>query len=836
MIEFISYTPLYGLFILLPLLYFFSNSLVERSKLKKVLSFVLRVLAIIFLLLALCRPFYLSSRSDQHFVFLIDVSESIDLGSVKEAVLMVRQKVKSLKPEDSWSLYAFGSYLKRYESLDQLDDVIEQWQKHISDDQFRKESFVSSALLSSRMAFPSNKVKHLILLSDGKATGHGLERAIRVLNQEGIKIHFYALDSLLKPEASVIEVSLITPKAFFGERSRLKVKLSSNKAMKGKLKLISRDIVEVEKDIQLEVGNDNEFAIDITLDNTGLSEYRVELDPEEDYFLVNNKASCLIEVVGRAKVLAIHEKPSKLNSLSRALKKQGIELEIRGKRGVPESLEGLLNFEAVILANISAADMTQRQMLQIKNYVTNFGGGLLMMGSENSFGIGGYYKTPVEEVLPIVSRYEKEKEKPSLAMVIVIDKSGSMNGIKMQMAQQASKAAVELLGARDQVSIIAFDGSAYTVSEMMSASNLGVIHDAIDGVAAGGGTNMYPAMEMGRDKLLNVPAKIKHMIVLGDGQSQGGPFENLAMEMAAERMTVSTVALGQGADQALMKTIAEVGRGRFYATLDPESVPKIFTKETMEASKSAIKEEPFLPVRLGNIDFLDGVQIEESPFLLGYVMTKPKATSKVHLLTEMGDPLLATGQFGLGFGAAFSSDATEKWAGEWQDWKGFGKFWAQILRKILRKSDSSGISVNKSMTADETLYTIYRKDRIGKPINGTKLEAILHSEHGGKKKLKVKEAGFGKYQLVSSHKNIGKVSIQLRDLDYQKEKSIYENESYPKEYRLEASVRESLKTLKPWDPKQINEDLYIETKKSGQNLFIILAICCMMFGILFRRL
>ena len=133
-------------------------------------------------------------------------------------------------------------------------------------------------------------------------------------------------------------------------------------------------------------------------------------------------------------------------------------MEARGRYGFPASLRELLAYDAVILADFPADLMTMEQMNVLKSFVRDFGRGLIMCGSENSFGLGGYYKTPIEEVLPSVSRYEKQKEQPSLSMVLIIDKSGSMGGAPIVLARQAAKAAVELLGVRDRVGVIAFDG------------------------------------------------------------------------------------------------------------------------------------------------------------------------------------------------------------------------------------------------------------------------------------------------------------------------------------------------------------------------------------------
>ena len=179
-----------------------------------------------------------------------------------------------------------------------------------------------------------------------------------------------------------------------------------------------------------------------------------------------------------------------------------------------------------------------------RTYVQDLGGGLIMLGGDQSFGLGGYYKTTIEEILPVRSDFEKEKEKPSLAMMLVIDKSGSMGGEKIEMAKEAARAAVELLGPSDKVGVLAFEGENFWVSEMHPCSDKGFVLDQIAGLEAGGGTVMAPAMEEAHETLRSTVAKLKHVIILTDGMSSPGDFEGIAQAMAADRITVSTVAMG----------------------------------------------------------------------------------------------------------------------------------------------------------------------------------------------------------------------------------------------------------------------------------------------------
>src|SRR2546423_2684157 len=162
---------------------------------------------------------------------------------------------------------------------------------------------------------------------------------------------------------------------------------------------------------------------------------------------------------------------------------------------MPDNLADLQNYELLILSNVPATALTQRQMEVARTYVQDLGGGFMMLGGEQSFGLGGYYKSVLEEILPVRSDFEKEKEKPSLAMALVIDKSGSMGGEKIEMAKDAAKGAVELLGPSDKVGVIAFDGEPFWVSELHPCTDKGFVIDRVATIEAGGGTSMHPAME-----------------------------------------------------------------------------------------------------------------------------------------------------------------------------------------------------------------------------------------------------------------------------------------------------------------------------------------------------
>jgi hypothetical protein len=227
--------------------------------------------------------------------------------------------------------------------------------------------------------------------------------------------------------------------------------------------------------------------------------------------------------------------------------------------------------------------------------------------------------------------------------------------------------------------------------------------------------------------------------------SEPADFEGIAQNMAQSKMTCSTVAVGDDCDFKTLENIARIGNGRYYHSEDPNNIPQIFAKETVTASKSAINEQPFTPTILRSSQVLADVKPEEAPPLLGYVTTRPKPTSEVILITEKGDPLLSWWRYGLGFTVAWTSDAKSRWAAEWVTWPGYSKFWAQLVRHAMRKSDTKGVFVTVDQKDGTAMVTLDAVKIDGKYLNEATTEVTVLEPQGGERKLTMTQTAPGRY-------------------------------------------------------------------------------------------
>jgi hypothetical protein len=354
-----------------------------------------------------------------------------------------------------------------------------------------------------------------------------------------------------------------------------------------------------------------------------------------------------------------------------------------------------------------------------------------------------------------------------VALLIVLDRSGSMTAqvqgqTKMSLANQCAVLALNVLQPKDYFGVLAVDVRSHTVVPLAQHATKNAEEQKILSITAGGGgIYIYTSLVEAFAQIRDVPARIKHIILfsdtadaeekvageMGDGTRGGGSSLDLASAMLASKITTSVVGLGLETDKdtAFCRQLAERGNGRFYLTSDATTLPQIFSTETMKVAQSSLVEEPFLAMAVRKSPLIAGLDWSQSPLLLGYNATKPKPTADILLATERGEPLLATWRYGLGQAAAFTSDAKSRWAAEWLQWPGYGKFWAQLVRGVMRKSDQASFQVNSREVADQLQLTIDALKPDGAFLNKLPISINALGPDGVTKTVPAVQEGPGQY-------------------------------------------------------------------------------------------
>ncbi len=694
----------------------------------------LRLAILVCLVVALAEPRWFARTTLGHVTWLVDVSRSVGEGGRDAA----RKLAEAAGAGPAGTSQSWVSFAGRAVASPDEEAALEVATAEVDGDA----TDLAGAVQLAVATFPPDRTRTVVLVSDGVETAGDLAAQAAALRAAGVRVFSVPVRDRDQPEVVVRGVEAPSEVAE-GEPFYVRGTIHSNRETAAEVDVF-RDGVRVgTREVRLRRGV-NTFETTQTVRGERTTEVAMVVRAEGDTLADNNQGAAQVRSSGSAKALILADDPDRARHLARALKSEGILLDVRPVTGVPTDLGELQNYDLVAIDNLPATDLSMRQMEILAAYVRDFGGGLLMLGGENSFGLGGYHRTPIEEVLPVRCDFQKEKETPSLGMVLVIDRSGSMGGDKIEMAKSAARAAVTLLSPRDYAGVAAFDNEAFWVADFQSAAGMAAIEQQISTLEAGGGTNMAPGMELALDALRLSSAKLKHVILLTDGISTPGPFEELAAQMVAERITLSTVAVGSGADAELLESLARRGNGRYYATDAPENIPQIFTRETMTASKSAIQDLPFLPVVARPAEFLSGIDFDSAPFLLGYVTTRAKPTAEQWLVTESGEPLLTTWRYGLGRVGAFASDARNRWGVEWLSWPQYGTFWAQTFRHLMRPGDLSGLPVTMTEEDGGWRLSVDAVDAVGRFLDGADAEAAVVGPTGDVRKVALERTAPGK--------------------------------------------------------------------------------------------
>jgi uncharacterized membrane protein len=473
---------------------------------------------------------------------------------------------------------------------------------------------------------------------------------------------------------------------------------------RARLKLLRDGALLSEREVPLTQGK-NWFRMEQNLRRPGVHTFELAVESAADTFPENNVLQGIVKVKGPPRVLYLHAREETQRFLARALSVQGYSVVQAAANQAALSLPELSAFDLVVLDNVPAYQLAQHGMEELEKYVRDLGGGLIVVGGSQSYGAGGYLKTPLERVVPLGMRPPSQVDLPHVALLFVLDKSGSMGGgeqgmSKLDLAKSSALAAADLLNPHDQIGILLFDAQWEWLLPFRPVGKGEWLSDRLASVQSDGGTDMYKALVEAQRSLAVKTAPIRHVLVLSDGLTDKMDFASLVGKMVAGGITVSTVALGKDADVGLMAFIARVGKGRAYVTLDQSSVPQIFTTETLLAARDLIVEKPMQPSVVQSVGPLQGIAVDRVPVVRGYVLTYPKAHAD--LLMKVGeDPLLASWRYGLGRVVAFTSDLSGKWGRDWVQWVEFPRWAAQLARSVRTKAADTRVKIEIQQEENE---------------------------------------------------------------------------------------------------------------------------------------
>lgn len=708
-----------------------------------------RTAVVVLLVLALMRPLLNRPGNDISAVFLVDVSRSIAPDFLSAAIQWSSDAVASAEPAHA-RFIGFGAQSAVVERAEELGSLAVYDGASLESgasaagpgaiDQSRTN--IERAVRQAMTSFAPNTLRRLVLMTDGHETDGSLDDVLAELQAQNIRV--FTVPAAVRGEGDSWIESVETPaRVRANEMTAVSVVVFSRREKSATVRLETSSAELASRELTLSPGF-TKVDFEVRLRDEGLVDLQARIETAEDPFTANDVRLEPVAVGPAPKVLYVEGHPESARYLRSALQSEGLDVTVR----TGESLSSVTwnEFDAVILSDVSVKHLSQTTQASLERYVRDDEGGFIFAAGETSYGEDGYSESIVERILPVDFRVE-EKWK-DLSLIIVLDKSYSMYGRKIALAKEATKAALDLLEDTHRFGVVTFDWNPYTTIPLQLASNKDFIKEGISRIQASAQTNIYPALERSFEQLVESPSKVKHVILLSDGKTYPDDYEELVGRMTEEEITVSTVAVGEEADQELLADIAEWGDGRSYFIKDAERVQQIFIEETQIALEATLIEESFEPVLKREIEAFRGLDFDEAPALRGYVSTVAKDTAEVVLEAQDEDPLLARWNYGIGRSVMFTSDVKNRWASDWVQWDGYGKFWAQLVRETLRRGHGAEVDFRVERKGDAAEIELRVVDEDGQYPKGLAPALDVTEPSNQKHTVQMRQTAPGVYQAT----------------------------------------------------------------------------------------
>jgi len=699
---------LWLLYLIIPFLIFALFKLPHQK-----ISHLLRSLAFALLIFALSDPVQVDSSSSSEQVAVFDVSASI---SNRAKNSMAKAALSFIKDENSKLLiFPFAKKTSNAPIIVNKDSTVKSLISSIEEKKQTLDTGESNISEALKTAFNNSKSSSILIFSDGFETEGDAKPLIAEAKRKGISL-FPVIPNqkdFLNQRFSISKIQApLTAEA--GTRAKVGVSLKNDFSteQQAKISLFVDNKKLLSRNVRVGARKEKLIQLKTSALEGGLKRIRAVVEPiNNNYDFESLEKHRWITVKEKSKILLINGDTTDARVLKSLLSQKGFSVHsiiANGKERIPTSFT---KYSSVILNNAAKRQLPKSFLANLERFVSK-GGGLLTLGGNRSYGLGGYISTPLERISPLkFLPPQTEKKRLTAAVVLVLDKSGSMvHQNKITAAKKAALLSVQTLKDEDYVSVIGFDHAPFVIIDLQKVAKAKpVAENRLRNLTAVGKTNLLPALAQARQMLTTVNASRKHIIVLSDGKFplSSDLYVEEINRLRKNSVSVSAVALGSEADVPFMKILAKYGKGAFYQTLDPSRLPQIFVKDIkVSTGEKTLQENKNFPVGIGPAGVVS-TSISNYRILRGFVETLPKKGSSLELITKRKGkpfPILASWKYQKGKVISFTSDANGRWSAPWLKWRNFPKFWGDLVEKIKNKKNKKDSNLDFDLR-----YSVNRK-------------------------------------------------------------------------------------------------------------------------------
>lgn len=721
------------------------NSLAGQTRDRARSSLALRLIVVALLGLILADLRMTVRGKGLTVLFLLDLSESIPRSASDEMLDALVRTTRTLSEDQRVGLIVFG----RDASVER-EPSTQLGQAHVQSVIDRDGTDVAAALRLAHATFVSaegdgaGRARRVVLISDGNANRGDALLEARNLASTGTVVDVLSLS--YEYEDEVMVDSVFAPlEAHDGEPYLVSAIIDAEVMTRGQVQLYENGALVETREVDIPAGKSR---IDFQRENSIADRYayEVRIFPDRDTIAKNNVGYGSTLIRGQASVLVIVRDGAQ-EEFSEALRSAGIRVEVVGPKEIPGRAEDYFAFDAIVLGSVPAHELGNDRMRLLHGVVKNAGVGFVHVGGPDSFGAGGYRDTPIEQLLPLEMDVRNRKSIPNGALVLILHTCEFGQG--NMWAKRIARIAIDALTPEDYAGVLVWTGMGADVWGVPFGlvTDKARIGNMIDALQPNDMPDFTPSMTLGLNALKGAPAVQKHMLIISDGDPTV-PSRQIMTGFIDAKISVSCVCISPhgGQDTGSMKAIAKQTGGRYYLVSDPAELPQIFFREALQVRRNLIIEETFVPRVTADHPVLVGVVEGGLPPLHGYVITTPKALAETSMVSHQDDPILSTWRYGLAKTAAFTSDATGRWARDWVGWPGFSTFWAQLVRSVSRRGGADLFRLQRSVEGERGRITLDAIDSDGRFIDGLALDGRVLDPQFDEQVVTFQQTGPGRYE------------------------------------------------------------------------------------------
>ncbi|GAB4513220.1 MAG: VWA domain-containing protein [Anaerolineae bacterium] len=787
------------LLIALPLVIYIGWPRNRFRRVRDIGSLLLRVLIITLLVFALAGVQIVQSADRLAVVFLVDVSDSMGAAAQDAAFAYIQTALDDMQPDDLAGVVTFAADAQVARSMStarELGPIRAGLQTGNTD--------LAAAIRLGLAMFPGDAARRMVILSDGQPTLGDAESAAQLATAAGVEISYVPYAPPQTPEVQVQDFNV---PAVVDENQEfdMTVTIASEQDTESRVTILAGGEIVSRQEVLLRQGVNN-YTLRLQSGAAGFRDFQVQVEPlGADGFYQNNALGAFSRVEGASRVLVVGEETAEeTRYIVPALQEAGLEVDVTTPNGLPIGVGGLTAYDSVVLVNVSALNLSNSRMSALESYVSDLGGGLVVIGGPEAYGPGGYFQTPLEDALPVEVQIRDQERLPQLTIAYVIDRSGSMGAVglsgipNIDLAKEAIIRSIDFLQPTDRAGVASFDTEAFWVAELQDVFDRRELQRRVASLTPSGGTDIVAGLSLVARDIVNEPAELKHIILLTDGGAQPGNLVQLAEDLQQQdNVSTSVISIGEFEAQFLQE-MARVGEGNYHNVADAESIPQIFAQETVLATRTYIQEDPFTPVLTANHPIMQS--ITALPQLRGYVATTPRAAAQTILRgpEPYSDPVLVAWQYGLGRSVAFTSDATARWGQNWVSWGDFATFWSQAVRWTITEGTSENLETRVVMEDEQARITVDARDNDGNFLNGQGLQAsVVYTGDQSSQRVPLRQVAPGRYEAVFTPEGEGAYFLRVTGTSADESADVQLNQTtgWVMSYSPEYEVREFDDTL-----------------------------------------